>query len=92
VDNNHLRHDYHVSRTCQIDTDHDVAQRLQEAENQLAIEREERSKDQKKIKELSIMATVVNTISRHGNPTEVPNDKINNVRMLWWWAVFANCP
>jgi hypothetical protein len=26
------------------------------------------------------MATVVNTISRHGNPTEVPNDKINDAR------------
>jgi hypothetical protein len=69
-----------VGPTCQIDTDHDMAQRLQEAENQLAIEREERSKDQKKIKELSYMATVVNTISRHGNPTEVPNDKINDAR------------
>jgi hypothetical protein len=30
--------------------------------------------------ELSYMATVVNTISRHGNPTEVPNDKINDAR------------
>jgi hypothetical protein len=57
-----------------------MAQRLQEAENQLAIEREERSKDQKTIKELSYMATVVNTNSRHGNPSEVPNDKINDAR------------
>jgi phage gp36-like protein len=31
-----------------------------------------------KIKELSYMATVVNTISRHSNPSEVPNDKIND--------------
>jgi hypothetical protein len=57
-----------------------MALRLQEAEKQLADEREERCRDQKKIKELSYMATVVNTISSHGNPSEIPNDKINDAR------------
>jgi hypothetical protein len=55
-----------------------MALHLQEAEKQLAEEREEPCRDQRKIKHLSYMATVVNTISRHGNPSEVPNNKINN--------------
>jgi hypothetical protein len=57
-----------------------MAQRLQEAEKQLAKEHKERCRDQKKIKELSYMAMVFNTISHHGNPSEVPNDKINDAR------------
>jgi hypothetical protein len=55
-----------------------MALRLQEAEKQLAEEGEECCRDQRKIKQLSYMATVVNTISRHGNPLEVPNGKISN--------------
>jgi hypothetical protein len=66
-----------VCRTQQINADHDMALRLQEAEKQLA---QERCRDQKKIKQLSYMATVVNTISHHGNPSEVPKDKIEDAR------------
>jgi hypothetical protein len=50
-----------------------MALRLQEAEKQLAEEHEERCRDQKKIKELSYTVMIVNI-----NPSEVPNDKINN--------------
>jgi hypothetical protein len=57
-----------------------MALRLQEAEKQLAEEREERCRDQKKIKELSYMATVANSMSHHGNPSEVPNGKIEDAR------------
>jgi hypothetical protein len=57
-----------------------MALRLQEAEKQLAEEREERCRDQRKIKQRSYMVTVLNTISRHGNPSEVPNGKIEDAR------------